>query len=40
MADLFKVAIVQDKGDPCDRKWNTEKGLSIVKKAKECGADI
>lgn len=40
MTSLFKVTIVQEKGDPYDRKWNTEKGLSIVKKGKERGADI
>jgi hypothetical protein len=34
MTNLFKVAIVQEKGDPYDRKWNTQKGLSIVKKSR------
>jgi len=40
MPNTFKIAIVQETRDPYDCKWNTEKGLSIVKKAKERGADI
>lgn len=40
MSNIFKIAIVQETRDPYDRKYNTEKGLSIVKKAKERGADI
>ncbi|MCB2299325.1 carbon-nitrogen hydrolase family protein [Clostridium tagluense] len=40
MANIFKIAIVQENRDPYDSKWNTEKGLSIVKKAKVRGADI
>jgi predicted amidohydrolase len=40
MANIFKIAIVQENRDPYDSKCNTEKGLIIVKKAKERGADI
>jgi len=40
MSNIFKIAIVQETRDPYDCKWNTEKGLSLVKKAKERGADI
>jgi predicted amidohydrolase len=38
--NTFKIAIVQGKQDPYDMRMNTEKGLGIVKKAKELGADI
>lgn len=40
MTDIFNIAIVQKNRDPYDCKLNTEKGLNIIKKAKECGADI
>ena len=40
MNNTFKIAIVQEKRHPYDMSFNTEKGLSIVKKAKELGADI
>lgn len=40
MINTFKIAIVQAKRDPYNMKINTEKGLAIVKKAKELGADI
>ena len=40
MINTFKIAIVQEKQDPFDMSFNTEKGLSIIKKAKALGADI
>lgn len=40
MSNKLKIAIVQEKRHPYDMKGNTEKGISIVKKAKELGADI
>lgn len=40
MANLFKIAIVQERRDPVDYRLNMEKGLDIVKKAKKQGADI
>ena len=40
MTNIFKIAIVQENRDPYDSRRNTQKGLSIVKKAKERGADI
>lgn len=40
MANLFKIAIVQERRDPVDYILNMEKGLDIVKKAKKQGADI
>jgi predicted amidohydrolase len=40
MSNIFKIAIVQQNRDAYDSKWNTETGLSIVRKAKERGADI
>lgn len=40
MSSVFRVAIVQETRDPYDCNYNTEKGLNIVKKAKELGADI
>lgn len=40
MSNKLKIAIVQENRHPYDMKGNTEKGISIVKKAKELGADI
>lgn len=41
MAHLFKVAIVQEKRDSSyDCRINTEKGLEIIREAKNYGADI
>lgn len=40
MSNKLKIAIVQENRHPYDMKGNTEKGINIVKKAKELGADI
>lgn len=40
MSNTLKIAIVQENRHPYDMKGNTEKGINIVKKAKELGADI
>lgn len=40
MMDTFKVTIVQERQNPYDINWNTEKGLSIIKEAKKQDADI
>lgn len=40
MSNTLKIAIVQEKRHPYDMEGNTEKGINIVKKAKELGADI
>lgn len=40
MSNIFKVGIVQENSKPFDCKFNTEKGLSAIRRAKEQGADI
>ncbi len=40
MKNIVKVGIVQETSKPFDCKFNTEKGLSAIRKAKKLGADI
>jgi predicted amidohydrolase len=40
LRNILKIAIVQENRVPYDCKFNTEKGLLAVRKAKELGADI